>query len=182
MRGKRGHQGGARIPTSFSGRGKKGQQEIVGFVIIVVFVIIGLMFFLLYSLKQGGVSDDKDLVLGNLMSSILQFTTSCSIDAEKQTVSEMLRNCYIGEGCDNDARTSCNILEDELSQMLNASYKTEGKIDGLSFEFYKDDDGSILEVQNFDKITIGGCVGNNYRAFEQPVGDLDDVYVKLMSC
>jgi hypothetical protein len=163
-------------------RDKCAQQEIVGFVLIVVLVVIGLMFFLLYSFKADGDLKDDDLVLGNLMSSIMHYTTSCSVDGSDQTVLDLFANCYNGDGCDNKEETSCDLLNSELGFILEAAYKTEGSVNGLSFDFYMDDELGIRGVQGFEKLFVGNCTGDYYRSFEQPVGSLDDVYVLLSAC
>ena len=74
--------------------GKRGQQEIVGFVLIVVLVIIGLMFFLLYSLKNN-TNKKSDVGLEKLLTSINHYTTTCTIQNEKQTVYDLFINCLL---------------------------------------------------------------------------------------
>ena len=87
-RTKEAHQGGARTLV-----GKRGQQEIVGFALIVVLVVVGLMIFLVYNFtRDTSVIDNDDLELEKLLSSILKYTTTCSIGQNKQTILDMFGN------------------------------------------------------------------------------------------
>ena len=54
----------------------KGQQEIVGFVLIVVLVVVGLMVFLIISLKDSPVDDDSVVVV-NILDAVMKHTTDC---------------------------------------------------------------------------------------------------------
>ena len=161
---------------------KKGQQEIVGFVLIVVLVVIGLMFSLIYSFSDKDEIKEDDISLGNLMSSILDYTTDCSVDGEKQTVLDLLTNCESGKGCDNDERTSCELLQEELELIIAATYQTESSVDGVTFDYYIDKDGLILGIQSFEKISVGNCTTSYLKSFEQPIGGVDDAYVLISVC
>ena len=59
---------------------KKAQQEIVGFVLIVVIVMIGLMIFLVISLRDTGDPTNSGGV-DNILSSIMRYTTDCAISS-----------------------------------------------------------------------------------------------------
>ncbi|MAG39501.1 hypothetical protein CMI41_00855 [Candidatus Pacearchaeota archaeon] len=161
---------------------KRGQQEIVGFALIVVLVVIGLMFFLLYSFRDSGNISENDLALGNLMSSVLYYTTDCSVGGEKQTLLDLFSNCHDGVGCENEDRTSCELLTEELEQVFPAVYKTESSVDGMTFDFYIDDELGISGVQGFEKVVVGNCTSSYSRSFEQAIGSLDDVYVLISVC
>ena len=57
---------------------KKGQQEIVGFVLIVVLVVVGMMVFLIISTRT---SDDevKSVEVGNMLDAIMKHTSECAV-------------------------------------------------------------------------------------------------------
>ena len=161
---------------------KKAQQEIVGFALIVVLVVVGLMLFLIYSFgSEKGLKED-DPYLGNLMSSIMHFTTTCSIDSSDQTILDLFTNCYNGEDCDNDVRPVCDVLMAELGLILNASFRTESLAEGMVVEFYVDDGVMVNPVHNFNKVTVGNCTGSYFKAFEQALLTVEDVYILPSSC
>ena len=60
---------------------KRAQQEIVGFVLIVVIVMIGLMVFLVISIRtENEVTNSAEV--DNILSSIMRHTTNCAISYE----------------------------------------------------------------------------------------------------
>jgi hypothetical protein len=165
------------------GKSKQGQQEIVGFVLIVVLVVVGLMIFLVYSFTSDRSEiRGNDIVLGNLMSSMVRYTTNCTLQGEKQNIQDLFEMCYDGDLCDLDTRDSCIILESYLSDILDAAYSTESRINGMSVEFYTDDMGVIEPVGSFSTVSVGNCVNGNNRGFEMPLGGLDSVYLMLRGC
>ncbi|MBT3583175.1 hypothetical protein HN510_05125 [Candidatus Woesearchaeota archaeon] len=175
---KQGHQ---RSTRTFAG--KRGQQEIVGFVLIVVLVVVGLMIFLIYSFTSDRSEiRGNDIVLGNLMSSMISYTTNCTIQGEKQTIQNLFEMCYNGKKCDLDPRDSCIVLEAYLSEILGAAYSTESRIAGMNIEFYMDNAGAIEPVESFSTVSVGNCSYGNNRGFEMPLGGLDDVYIMLRGC
>ncbi len=164
-------------------RGKGGQQEIVGFALIVVLVTVGLMIFLIYSFTNNkGPNSTDDVLLENLMSSIMHYTTSCSINQDKQTVLDMFNNCYSGQRCGNDPRDSCVVLEGLLIEALTAAHKTESTVSGFSIEFYEDNSGVVDYVPGFSPVYVGNCTNSHYRSFERPMGSLNNTYVLLKAC
>lgn len=176
---KRGHQNGARTLA-----GKQGQQEIVGFVLIVVIVIVGLMMFLIYSFRDHGESFvGGDLGVANLLSSILSSTSPCVVNDEVQTMGGLFANCYKGVGCDNLDGAVCDILHEEVGTIINSSFKTETMLNGMRLEFYVDEGAELVQgVQDFESVSVGVCTTNYFRGFEQEVPRLDNVYVKLVVC
>ena len=163
-------------------RGKLGQQEIVGFVLIVVLVVVGLMMYLLWGIGRGGDVVESDIVVGNMISSIMHYTTSCSVSDERQTMQDLFANCQIGIGCENDNRPVCEVLQEEAQGVLEAVFITEGALNGVVLDFYVDDGAGVVGVQGFERVLVGNCTGSYSRAFEQEVARLQDVYVKVSVC
>ena len=180
---KQGHQGGARTLANLLRKNKQGQQEIVGFVLIVVLVVVGLMIFLVYSFTSDRSEiRGNDIVLGNLMSSMVRYTTNCTLQGEKQNIQDLFEMCHNGDLCDLDTRDSCIILESYLSVILDAAYSTESRINGMSVEFYTDDMGAIEPVRSFSTVPVGNCSNGGNRGFEMPLGGLNSAYLMLRGC
>ena len=161
---------------------KKGQQEIVGFILIVVLVVLGLMFFMIHSITKETEVINDDIVLGNLLSSIMHYTTDCSIDNTKQTITGMFRACFLGDSCGNQEKGSCEYLEGELTSLLETTFLTESNTEGLILDFYSSNEYGITGIQGFETVEIGNCNGTYFRAFEEEIAGLDDVYVMLKAC
>ena len=75
---------------------KKGQQELVGFVLIVALVVVGLMVFLVISLRDKGESDDS-LGVGNMLDAVMKHTTECAIVSEPNydNFEDLFRSCHL---------------------------------------------------------------------------------------
>ena len=171
-----------RTPSNFSRKNKLGQQEIVGFILIVVLVVLGLMFFMIHSLTKDKEVVNNDLILGNLLSSIMHYTTSCSMDNQKQTIVEMFRACSQGNSCDNRDLSSCEYLNLELGSILEAIFITESSVEGLILDFYSSNEYGVVGIQDFESVMAGNCSNNYFRAFEEEIAGLDDTYVMLKAC
>lgn len=102
---------------------KKGQEEMVGFVLIVVLVIIIGIVFLGISLRNPASNIEKDSkLISSFLGSISSYTTDCEIpQSVNRDIGELISDCYNGEIC-GDGKTSCEVLETSLKGILNASY------------------------------------------------------------
>ncbi|MBI2449581.1 hypothetical protein HYV49_04765 [Candidatus Pacearchaeota archaeon] len=96
-------------------RAKKGQEEIMGFVVIVVVMTIVLVVFLSFlskpSAKAGGGKE-----IENFLDSIVLYTTSCEQDTGFLGLKELIIACNNNEQC-LDGR-SCDILESNVNEIL----------------------------------------------------------------
>jgi len=74
---------------------KVGQQEIVGFVLIVVLVVVGLMVFLIISLRDSPVDDDSVVVV-NILDAVMKHTTECAVvyEPDYDNFEDLFKSCY----------------------------------------------------------------------------------------
>ena len=75
--------------------GIRGQQEMVGFILIVVLVVIGLMVFLILSVRNSP-EPVNSLAVENMLASIMKHTTECAIVFEPQfdSFEDLFKSCY----------------------------------------------------------------------------------------
>lgn len=111
---------------------KKAQQEMVGFVLIVVVVVIALMIFLVISIRKP-IQSSKSEELDNILSSVLTYTTDCSIDDTPQSINDLIQGCYKNQRCDGSVGMACEYLNTSLSAILTDIGKTESKYQGYEF-------------------------------------------------
>ena len=99
---------------------KKGQEEMVGFVLIVVVVSVILLFFLGITLqnKEAGIGSQE---VKNFISSFLPYTTECKIKAKNVSIKNLVFECVDGEVCSN-GENSCEVLENTLKEIVDASW------------------------------------------------------------
>ena len=140
-------------------RKKKGQEEMVGFILIVVFVSVILLVFLGISLqnKDAGIESQE---VEKFISSFLPYTTDCKIDAKNVSIKELIFKC--GDNLGNDAdcsngRTSCRILEDTLEDIVEVSWNVGDQYPDKGYE---------LTVLSNDRVILSfadGSPTNSYK-------------------
>jgi hypothetical protein len=100
----------------------KAQQEIVGFVfIVIVITIIGLAF-LSFSLSNSKKYEKKDLTYSHLVSAMMHYTTDCAKDyiPNYLTGQDLVKACYEHRTC-LDNRDACLVLNETFSNIIKES-------------------------------------------------------------
>lgn len=102
---------------------RKGQEEIVGFVVVVVLIAIVALVFLSFSLHRE-VSTRTSVTLTQFVEALSEYTTTCSLSAapDYASVGELYRACYQGTVC-ADGASSCLVLNQTLLPLLDAGLK-----------------------------------------------------------
>ena len=125
---------------------KKGQEEMVGFVLIVVVVSVILLFFLGITLqnKKAGIESQE---VENFISSFLPYTTECEIKAKKVSIKDLVFECVDREICPN-GKNSCEVLNDTLKEIVEVSWNVqEGSSNkGYSLKIFSSE-GEILSLE-----------------------------------
>jgi len=128
---------------------KKGQEEMVGFALIIVVVIIIMVVFLSISIRR----TPKEDVFGNgeansFLESVKQYTTSCEqgYSSNYRVLRELINDCDVGKKC-IDGRDSCDILEEDLKDIMKESWDVR---EGSFFKGYElsilSDDVELIPV------------------------------------
>jgi cell division protein FtsX len=101
---------------------KKGQQEMVGFVLIVVIVVIAMMVFLTINItKEKNTTQDSTKTRATL-DSILGITSNCAINFEPQydTIEELFKSSHKNKNCKNLGISATEALTKELENTMKA--------------------------------------------------------------
>lgn len=159
----------------------KGQQEMVGFVLIVVIVIVGMFVFLMFSFGQDDVSEN--VIVNNVLSAIMKTSSDCAMVYEPNydDMRDLFRSCYEGRRCANTLEMACDTLEESLRSILDEVLVLEPVINAYQLDFSVSDDEGILGIF---KLVEGNCTGNIYGS--EPVsirvtGD-ENLRVSLRVC
>ena len=104
---------------------KKGQEEMMGFVLIVMIVVVMGVVFLLFSVRQSAKSMTKESTeMSDLVDSILYYTTDCqSASWANLSVKEVMQGCSNGKSC-MGGPSYCTQLNTTLSGLL-PKFRTE---------------------------------------------------------
>ena len=99
-------------------KGKKAQQEMVGFVLIILLiVIIGLVFM---TFGKGKPKPEENMQVSSLLEAILDYTTECTHGIESISMQELIKGCYYGDTCSNlDPPAACQYLNDLSRDILD---------------------------------------------------------------
>jgi len=105
---------------------RRGQEEIVGFVLIVLLVAIIFLVFLGISLRQPPDLQKESRDVFQFLESMIEYTSACAISFEPafSSVGELIRECYESpETTCTSNENVCDVLESNLRDILGASWK-----------------------------------------------------------
>ncbi len=105
---------------------RRGQEEIVGFVLIVVLVAIIFLVFLGISIRQPSDLQKESRDVYQFLESMVEYTSACAISHEPvfSSIGKLIRECYESPGttCTNNEK-ACDVLESDLRNILSVSWK-----------------------------------------------------------
>ena len=160
---------------------KKGQQEIVGFVLIVVLVVVGLMVFLLISVRDSP-EQEKSVEVGNMLDSLMKHTTECAIvyEPDYDDFEDLFKSCHQGDRCTNLGVDACDYLNESLRAVLEGMFATESsRVTAYQLDFFvKDDNGEEGLLRIFE----GNCTGAVSSAQRNIVSYSDDLIIQMKVC
>lgn len=161
---------------------KKGQQEMVGFVLIVILVVIGLMVFLIISTRSGD-EDVKSVEVANMLNALMKHTTDCAVVyvPDYDSFEDLFKSCHQGDRCSNlgVGVSACDYLNESLRAVMEGMFATEANIDAYQLDFFvKDDEGQ----QRLLQILEGNCTGAVSAAQRSVVAGSDSLVIRLRVC
>src|SRR3989344_2056802 len=98
-------------------KSKRSQEEMVGFVAIIVLVSVIALVFIAISLRKGEVKQGKEIE--NFLHSAL-LETSCITNYTNYELRDIIVSCEKNEECNNE--NACNILNKTINRLINLSF------------------------------------------------------------
>ena len=108
------------------GNSKPGQEEIVGFALIIIIVAVILLIFLAFSIKNPQKESVESYEVESFIQSSLQYTSNCKDDFGYLALKDLIPACDDGKTCLDD-RESCEVLNSTLRNITDVSWKIGGK-------------------------------------------------------
>ncbi len=145
---------------------KKAQQEMLGFVfVILLIVIIGILFLVLTLRQKPTIVEKENFKVNNLLNGILYYTTNC----EQKNIQELIMLCGRGETMfDCGEENPCEIVRGNISKILETSLQGDYN---FTIDF------------KYDKITISSGVCPGRKVALSAVSVLPNgISIKLLSC
>ena len=138
----------------------KGQEEVVGFVFIVLIVVIGFILFLGFS-SRGNNSELnlESAEVYNFLESSLDYTSDCAVNFEPNylKLGSLLRECQRKEGNCISGIDKCKVLNETFANLLEKSFSINSESYYKGYELvsiYSSNDSANRELVNAKK---GSC-------------------------
>lgn len=100
---------------------KKGQEEIVGFALILIIVSIILLVVLSVSLRNSDQEVIESYEAQSFVQSFLKYTSDCRGNFGYQSVQDLIFECHYGRKC-SDERDVCVVLNFTLKEIIDESW------------------------------------------------------------
>lgn len=158
----------------------KAQQEMVGFVLIVVIVVIGMMVFLIISLKNSPEAKNS-VEVGNALSAIMKQTTGCAIVyvPNYDNFEDLFKDCYKDKMCSNLGISACKYLNKTLRVVVKDMMNTESGVNAYQVNFFSKDDSGRRGILTFHS---GNCTGKVDAAQRSIMSGSESLVVQMKVC
>ncbi len=142
---------------------KKGQEEMVGFILIIVIVAVILLIFLGFALRNSKDTEIKSYEVQGFLQSVLQYTSDCEDALGFLSIQDLIFSCDRGGECSDGS--ACEVLNSTLKEISEESWNVrEGSyIKGYEFKIVPED----AEIGTGIFWLEQGNVTKNYRGASQ---------------
>lgn len=140
---------------------KKGQEEIIGFVLIVVIVAVIIVVLLgIFIRQKTPVTAKESIDVNQFLESAMEYTSECAISYEPaySKVRVLVKDCYSEASCTSGER-ACDVLKRTIKQIIESSWKigAERPSKGYIFNSSYVSDSRTTE---FVLVQEGNCTGS----------------------
>jgi hypothetical protein len=156
---------------------KLGQQEMVGFVLIVVLVIVGLMVFLVISVRDSPEAEGS-IEVENILNAVMKHTTECAVvyEPDYDNFEDLFKSCYQGKQCSNLGVSACDYLNESLKSVLWDLMLSEAIVEAYQFDLFVSDGDGLL------RIFEGNCSGRLLGAQRSIISGSDSLVIRMEVC
>src|SRR3989338_6892512 len=105
-------------------KNKFGQEEMIGFALIIILVSIILLVFLAFSLNKSKTESTESYEVNSFLQSTLQYTSTCQTSSgikRFESIQDLVFGCDLKEKCSNNEDT-CKALNETLTDILKESW------------------------------------------------------------
>lgn len=157
--------------------GNKAQQEIVGFVLIVILVMIGLMVFLVISVRDSG-DEGESVGVSNMLDVLMRATSDCAIvyEPDYDRFEDLFKSCYKEASCANLNVSACEYLNESLRDVVSSMVESDASVEAWEVGF------SVREGEGILKWSEGNCTGRITGAQRSVMSGGTSLLVRLRVC
>lgn len=143
---------------------KRAQEEMVGFVLIIVLVAVIALVFLAISLRKPAAERGSEEITNFLHSSML-YTTGCQPrGGEVYNFKELITACLGNENCLNN-ESACDILNKTASELINLGFQAgeDAKYKGYVMKIYGENNQTLFYLAKGK--TAGNKLADEVRVY-----------------
>lgn len=149
-------------------RNKRGQEEIVGFVMIMIIVAIVMLVFLGILIRSDTPTLKESSDIYQFLESTMEYTTECEVRfvEDYSSLGELFEECYSGTGCLSGGN-ACDVLNVTISEIFDSSWNVdpEGLVKGYIFtSFYSANLTRSSSEDEIISLNKGVCEGSRRGA------------------
>ena len=122
---------------------KRGQEEMIGFALIIIIVAVILLILLTFALGNKSGKNIKDERIDNFLPSLLDSTTDCENNLEFYSVSKLFKACKRNELC-LDERKTCDVLNSTINEILDSVWEINENTPEKGYVFNSSIDGKEI--------------------------------------
>lgn len=156
---------------------RKGQEEMVGFVLIMLVVaVIFLVFLGIYLGKNDSPQPVESEEISDFLGAIFQYTTDCasSDPSNPLKIRVLIRECYEGEIC-LDGRDSCRVLQNNLRNLVESSwnFRNNSQEQGYQLSIVRETETGEKTIfpDYLQPVIYNGSISTRVRAAEVVLDD-----------
>ncbi len=132
----------------------RGQEEMVGFAVIIVIVAIIFLVLLSSYIRKPNSDLLEDAQVNSFIQATFQYTTNCETDSGNLTVQKLITQCQTKTVCMRSIEP-CKLLNNTLKGIIEESWNVGTITQGYTLLIFD-------EEEQFLNLT-GGVVSNNYN-------------------
>lgn len=141
---------------------KRAQEEMIGFVLIVILVAVIMLIFIGFSLRKPQTENLESYEVESFIQSMLQYTSDCKNNFGYLSISELILSCTNAEDC-LDKRKSCDVLYTTLKEISEKAWTIQDRpIKGYELNI-------LLDNKELIPLLSQGNKTSNYRGSMQDI-------------
>jgi hypothetical protein len=163
---------------------KKGQEEMLGFALIMIIVAVILVIFLGFSLRKSSKETVESYEVESFLQTALSYSTECGNYRDSHPpIRDLIFACNSKEMC-LDGQDSCEVLKSEVENIIGKSWKIgeDTPIKGYELKILLSSTGEEKGyIEIIPKITQGNITGNSKGAMQDysKGGELVEIYLTI---
>lgn len=159
-------------------KNKLGQEEMVGFALIIIMVAIILLVFLTISMKKTNEMQES-AEIENFVQSMLEYTTTCSMNSNYNYISidRLIQECSDEAYC-KEGTFSCDVLNETLKEMISIAWPIEENSQFKAYELIILQ-GVSPEVKLLTNLSEGIKANSSSKGASQDLVNNEKIYLTI---